>query len=111
MARSDLIQRLKGHADAASAFADKIGSTGVYRQYADDLAEAVEALEESGPRKSIPTAGLNVLTTKQAAAATGISISTLRRVMGTPKGPPVVRLSARRLGIVRITYWNGSSGV
>jgi predicted DNA-binding transcriptional regulator AlpA len=53
---------------------------------------------QENPVASIFPPDERVVTEREAAAACGIHISTLRRAVSAGKGPAVVRLSDRRIG-------------
>lgn len=48
-----------------------------------------------------------VISVRQAAEIVGISVATLRRVIGAGEGPPLIQLSPRRQGIREsdVTKW------
>jgi predicted DNA-binding transcriptional regulator AlpA len=47
---------------------------------------------------------LRVLTVKESAAESGLSLSTFKRELRAGRGPAVVQLSKRRVGIRRIDF-------
>jgi predicted DNA-binding transcriptional regulator AlpA len=53
---------------------------------------------QENPVASIFPPDERVITEREAAAACGIHISTLRRAVAAGKGPAIVRLSERRIG-------------